>query len=433
MITNVRLTNFRGFETEVNIRIRPITVLIGRNSAGKSSLIKFLLMLRQTLESQRDEFFVTDGRYVQLGSWVGLKNAKSRSRAFEFNVEINTSDVPSAMVQHLWSAMEKKGVVSETGSKIHLSMDIAEVPVSRVTPSAVFSVSGRIRYAKHIRYGQHGVRGKINDREVFAKRANNLGSTSFLRFGRSTDSVKELIQSVAIEQFLDRLRHEFTSIRHLSPVREESLRTVQTTNPPPRDVGDRGEHAITHLVRILSDSSLEDDARFVGRFADQVAEVDAISIRSRIASLATQVKAQNQRTGAVNYLADFGFGVSQCLPIFVQGVLQERGQLLVVEQPESQLHPTAQLELGGFFAALWTERQVPSIIETHSANLLLRIRKLIKKEELKSSDVSVAYFTVEDRKVVVRNLDIHADGSLEKGLPMEFFGADVIEAIEMGA
>jgi predicted ATPase len=103
--------------------------------------------------------------------------------------------------------------------------------------------------------------------------------------------------------------------------------------------------------------------------------------------------------------------VSQCLPIFVQGVLQERGQLLVVEQPESQLHPTAQLELGGFFAALWTERQVPSIIETHSANLLLRIRKLIKKEELKSSDVSVAYFTVEDRKVVVRNLDIHADGS----------------------
>jgi AAA15 family ATPase/GTPase len=54
MITNIRLSNFRGFEEEVSVRIRPITVLIGRNSAGKSSLIKFLQMLRQTLESQRD-------------------------------------------------------------------------------------------------------------------------------------------------------------------------------------------------------------------------------------------------------------------------------------------------------------------------------------------------------------------------------------------
>lgn len=71
MITNISLTNFRGFEEEVSVRIRPITILIGRNSAGKSTVIKFLQMLRQTLESQRDEFFVTDGKYVQLGSCLG--------------------------------------------------------------------------------------------------------------------------------------------------------------------------------------------------------------------------------------------------------------------------------------------------------------------------------------------------------------------------
>ena len=35
--------------------------------------------------------------------------------------------------------------------------------------------------------------------------------------------------------------------------------------------------------------------------------------------------------------------------------------------------------------------------------------------------------------VAVRNLDIEADGSLEKGLPMQFFGADVLEALDMGA
>ena len=60
MITNIRLSNFRAFQSAVDVRLRPITVLIGKNSAGKSSLIKFLLILRQSLESQSDQFFVTD-------------------------------------------------------------------------------------------------------------------------------------------------------------------------------------------------------------------------------------------------------------------------------------------------------------------------------------------------------------------------------------
>jgi hypothetical protein len=34
--------------------------------------------------------------------------------------------------------------------------------------------------------------------------------------------------------------------------------------------------------------------------------------------------------------------------------------------------------------------------------------------------------------VVVKNLDINPDGSLEKGLPMEFFGADILEALDFG-
>lgn len=437
MLTNISLTNFRGFEEEISVRIRPITVLIGRNSAGKSSLIKFLQMLRQTLESQRDEFFVTDGRYVQLGSWRTLRNTRSRPGVFEFSVDIETSDIPGAEVRQLWKHASDRDLITETGDQIRLSLELAKSPVARVSPLAQFNIRGLVRYSREFKFGRHAVTGVSDGIDIFNKSTRNLENTSFLRFSRRTDSLNDLIESVAAEQFLDRLRYEFTSIRHLSPIREESLRTVQAGSPPPRDVGDRGEYAIPHLVHIFRDDSQPDRADFIARFASLVAEVDQISFRSQIASLSTQVRARNQRTQAVSYLADFGFGVSQCLPLFIQGVMHDPHQLLLVEQPEAQLHPTAQLELGSFFAALWRERKVPTLIETHSANVLLRLRRLVKEESIKPDEITVAYFTVDERAtggvVAVKNLDIQTDGSLEKGLPMEFFGADVIEAIEMGA
>jgi predicted ATPase len=184
-----------------------------------------------------------------------------------------------------------------------------------------------------------------------------------------------------------------------------------------------------------------EQAEFVSRFASAIADVDNIRFSSQVARLLTQAKARNRQTQAICSLADFGFGVSQCLPIFVQGAMQVPGQLLLVEQPEAQLHPTAQLELGTFFAELWRERKVPTIFETHSANIILRLRKLISQGKLAPENVSIAYFHVADmpqksgnplKAVFVRNLDITPDGSMEKGLPMEFFGADIKEALDFG-
>lgn len=251
-----------------------------------------------------------------------------------------------------------------------------------------------------------------------------------------------MVEAIAAEPFLETLRQEFVSLRHLSPVREESTEVVQTGSPPPGYVGHKGEFAMPHLVRILNNPEKQDKAGLILRYASSVAQVDRLKFQSESARLLTEVEARNIETGATVSLADFGFGVSQCLPIFVQGAMHHPGQLLIVEQPESQLHPTAQLELGSFFVELWKKHKVPSLIETHSANILLRLRRLVAAGALSAQDVSVAYFTVNkvrrDRggitsTVVVTNLDMNSDGTLQEGLPMEFFGADIIEAMKIGA
>jgi predicted ATP-dependent endonuclease of OLD family len=442
MITSIKVQNFRAFQSEVAVRVRPITVLIGRNSAGKSSLIKFLLMLKQTLASQADTFFVTEGDEVHLGTWADLRHSSTRFEPFrdkylKYSIDIETDDLPTPEVQQMWNVTSKNAAVVRNAKGMKVEFKIIEHPVRKENPQGRFTIDGRLSYGSRTVAGRHEVRGFVGEKLIFSKGTRNVKASGFLRFSRQTESIAKLMEASAAEAFLEPLRYQFLSARHLSPIREESQQVVQAGSPPPGYVGHKGEYAMPHLARLLESS---ERAGLVEKFALKVARVDAMKSRAAAARLFMELRAINAETGASCLLADFGFGVSQCLPIFIQGALHHPHQLLIVEQPEAQLHPTAQLELGSFFAELWQKHRVPSLIETHSGNILLRLRKLVARGVLRPEDISIAYFTIEDVKqknmpscksVVVKNLDIRADGSLEKGLPMEFFGADILEALEM--
>jgi len=73
-------------------------------------------------------------------------------------------------------------------------------------------------------------------------------------------------------------------------------------------------------------------------------------------------------------LVDVGFGVSQVLPVLVQGLLMQPGGIYFVQEPEIHLHPDAQAALADFFIYLACQG-VTSIVETHSEYLLLRLRR----------------------------------------------------------
>jgi predicted ATPase len=115
------------------------------------------------------------------------------------------------------------------------------------------------------------------------------------------------------------------------------------------------------------------------------------------------------------------------------------GKTIITEHPELYLHPSKQLELGSFFSDLWTQRGIRSIIETHSNLLILRLRKLISTGKLNPSDIILNYFHVKEdnENIEIRQLGFESNGSFKwdrdkhNGLPMSFFGSDVIEALEI--
>ena len=51
MLTSLRIRNFKAWRDTEKIRLEPLTVIFGANSAGKSSLGHLLLALKQTAMS----------------------------------------------------------------------------------------------------------------------------------------------------------------------------------------------------------------------------------------------------------------------------------------------------------------------------------------------------------------------------------------------
>ena len=437
MLTELKLTNFRLFDDEVTIRFRPITVLIGRNSSGKSSIVKFLLMLQQSIGSGGSQFLTTEGEKVNLGAFSELKNAITRKRnlTFELTTTNTTAELDFALSHLLATSgdVDNAYLVYKAGATVSYGSRIRK-------GQATFSLTN-VKGRKNLLT----IRNSILDDSTFWHHGLRLEDSvpppikdvdeqeSEYSFERMSQRAEAIIRNLAELEVIIVPRYHIESIRHLSPVRDESQRVIVASPPPYDNVGQRGQFTLPHLQQMEADRGGRYE--LVLQYLQSVASIDQVRFRTSSGYL-SQALGRNQTTGADVLIANFGFGVSQCLPILVQGAIMPPHSTLMVEEPEAQLHPTAQLELGSFFADLWQQRQVASIIETHSDNILLRLRRLIAKGDLPHEDVSVAYFTFDEdngNMPIIKNLDINEDGSMQPGLPMEFFGADVIEGLQLGA
>ena len=444
MLTELKLSNFRIFDDEVTVRFRPITVLIGRNNSGKSSIVKFLLMLQQSAEYGRSQFLTPEGGRVSLGAFRALKNSKTKNKRnleFELTAKSNSEYVYHQLSEYL---EEDRNIdLNRLAYRARASLAYGSRNITgRVAYSLVNEVSGNyhFRVEDRILADSSFLNTLLEDFKLrnsdpgtpISARASAFTGRFKLQGNRQNTFMNRTDRIMASGHLQDELRYQISSIRHLSPVRSEAQRVIIASPPPVDDVGQGGEFALPHLQRMIGEEHERYD--FILPYLESTAGISGVKFRTS-SGYVSQAIATNKATGADVLIADFGFGVSQCVPILVQGAIMVPQTTLMVEQPEAQLHPTAQLELGSYFAELWTQRKVGSIIETHSANILLRLRRLIARGELNHEDVSVAFFTFDEESNMptVKNLNINGDGSMEAGLPMEFFGADIFEGLQLGA
>ena len=441
--------NVRCFAGRHVAPLAPITLLVGENSSGKSTLVAMAriawdAMSRWDLLDFNEEPFRL-GAFDDIVNTTSVKKSESFSVGFRFpprttdkrhvsmelteDVEVRIvftgHDAQPAVsewtvkcgqysVSHRASATRDEGepLLNIQGPRTDLNFKARDLPMA---PSVLaicrhwhFFSMRMTSDAKNLFGAEKGKPVAREDLEILELMLNSVDAA--LRSGRPYAS---------------------------APIRTKPTRTYDplTDKPTPE-----GGHVPMMLAKLTggkptagTEKSLMDALHKFGSAAGlfksiKVKRMGGADERSGAsdASLPFQIRVSMDDGPSFN-LVDVGYGVSQVLPILVDAMMN-RQRMVLLQQPEVHLHPKAQAELGSFLAKLATGHQAaPIIIETHSDYLIDRIRMDIRdKRGVTGKNVRILYCSRSSDGVSITPISIDENGNLvdvPKGY-REFFLAE---------
>ena len=94
MITGIAIENFKGIRERVAIELRPITLLFGANSAGKSTVFHALHYAREVFERHNldADLTISGGRYIDLGGFDGFVHGHDRFRNVNIRISVDLTE-----------------------------------------------------------------------------------------------------------------------------------------------------------------------------------------------------------------------------------------------------------------------------------------------------------------------------------------------------
>lgn len=93
-LLSFRAKNFRGFIDTGHVVLKPINILVGKNSIGKSSFARLWPIFNQGSKLQKRAPIIWNGDLVDFGSFKNVlsRHSNGKTIGFEFNIEIDEND-----------------------------------------------------------------------------------------------------------------------------------------------------------------------------------------------------------------------------------------------------------------------------------------------------------------------------------------------------
>ena len=442
MFKQLQIQNFKGWKDTGTINMAPITLFFGANSSGKSSIGQFLMMLKQTIESpDRKAVFFPGGHNsaVQLGSYQEMVYQRNLANWIEFEYEWNIS--PQLKFKDVLSGKNYTASQIEFGATVGLEdaasrkicIEQLKYVLSRDCETLLSIGMDRTAGKKH----QYRVESEKYPLKRNPGRVWHPGAP--VRFYGFPDEVVAYHQNAEFVQNLN-LQHEtlFKSLFYLGPLRTKTDRLYSWSGITPASVGYSGENTVAAILashgRKISfgykkaNKPLE---RIVAESLKRMGLIEEFKINP-ISEQRQDYEVKLRTKGSKDWvdLPDVGFGISQVLPVLVQCFYAPPGSIILMEQPEIHLHPSAQSALADVMIDVINSREngkdrnIQLIIETHSEHFLRRLQRRIAENAVPKEKVSAYFANITKTPAQLELLQIDIFGNIQNW-PEKFFGDEM--------
>ncbi|MCP1251626.1 MULTISPECIES: AAA family ATPase [Elizabethkingia] len=515
MITKINLKNYKAFE-DVTIPIKPITIFLGANSVGKSSIIQLLLLLQQTgktgLKSYKSALKLYGG-YVNLGDPKNLFRKRNTEKPIEISFEIKSNEIQDFLKHNFienyirvfkdlplfipirgFSDLRDKEIKSKSDFKIYIDtvinvlskettqekinheivwflnhrsnmsippinksnqktfIDIYDflIKLNKAIRNNIFRISYNIKlkdsdtlYVSNFKilhqdeiiielsfdenlslrsdYINFNNEDLINIKEFIEPNSTIFNTFKLIDLRSNNLNLKSSILIQLISKVQEILKDEFSenSINYVSPLRAHPKRYYML---------DKAKMNLTldtldgdAIAEVLKDNPII--TKSVNDWFQKFGlNIDVKAFKEVIHHLMVK---QNDLDLDIT---DVGFGISQILPVIIQGFLAKKNTTTIIEQPEIHLHPKMQADLADLFIDIIETNKGAKklIIETHSEYLLKRLRRRISEGKIASENVSICLFNPQTEKesAKVEILEIEEKGYFE--WPIDFYGGEIL-------
>lgn len=447
-----RWKNFRSIKDTGWLKIRPITIVIGANASGKTSLIAPLLILKQTIESSDTKLpLKTIGKYFNAGSFKNLIFDHDIKNELSFYIrftpkKINKNKKIEKIGEYPPGEIELNFLVPTKNRSPVLSRYVVRDIYGRTMLSRKKLNSGRysligMNFPKSSKGFHDIIRKTPPERFLFTaegpfnERVKNIISKqmkvkTIKKFSEvsvpMTEQENYYFQTVTfVRTFIDRI---LKKISYLGPLSEYPKRMYEILGEIPQSVGTRGEFAPEILFR-------QRDKPIMKHVNDWVTKFDLnfhINCNLLTEGAFNITLSREKGSKEVNF-ADTGFGLSQILPLIVQGYYAKPDDLIIAEQPEIHLNPKLQTILADLFSD-FSKKGVGVLVETHSEHLLLRLRHLVAKKIIKQEDIALYYTEKDGEKSKIREIPVEQNGHIKlEDWPKGFFQESLRESLGLAA
>jgi predicted ATPase len=369
MITKICFEGYKGFKNYNELELKPITILLGKNSSGKSAIAKLPVLLEECLNSHHEIPILHSYKGIELGAEFrdllynkdiqgDLKFELFNNNNESIQVQINNEPSTNSPIISKW-----KFVNSEKPIEIN--------PFSKTAVTTVFN-------------GIFPVEMKPALSEKFKLDTNYLGPF------------------------------------RLNPPRIFYLKGNKVYNR----IGNKGENAYEILANSFENK--DDLVKKVGDWYYENFDGWRLTVKKNSPYFEIQISRDGYNSDGEINIVDVGQGMSQALPIIVKAYLEAKPSLVIIEQPELHLHPAAHSSLAELIASTQKINSDRYLIETHSENFILRLRRMVAENRLDISDLaiySVEYDAIE-RYSFLKRINVDKFGEVDywpKDIFMESF------------